>query len=205
MNPESLPTVNRGDPVRAEHHNSLVKAIRRRTPTSSTTIKVVETSSGFYCDLVRNAGGSGGAGGCQYSWTPNKVRTIEGFDVVVLNAGSVSGATVNVNGTNILSNPELQIPNNNPLTTHIVYLSIPVTKIKTADNFVYGCTITGGVATVEVATSLPTSTQSTRYHELFRWKNGRLFNQVGKYNVAVFCRDDGTSTDVGVFTILTAG
>lgn len=203
MNLESLPSVHRGDAVKAEHHNSLVKAIRRRTPSSSQTIKIVETSSGFYCETIRG-GSSGSEGGCQYSWTPRKVRTIEGYDVVVLNAGSVSGATTNVNGVNILANPELQIPNAAD-TTQIIYLNIPVTKIQTADSFVYGSTITGGVATVEVNTSLPPSTQSNRYHELFRWRNGRLFNQLGKYNVAVYCRDDGTSTGVGVFTILTAG
>jgi hypothetical protein len=142
---------------------------------------------------------------CSYAWTPTKIGNSGGNDQLVLNVGSVSGATVKIDGENILTNPTLEVPDTAD-TTQIVYLTIPVTKIKTANNFVYGCTITGGVATVNVATTLPTpNTQYNRYHELFRWRNGALFNQVGKYNVAVYCRDDGTSTDVGVFTILTAG
>lgn len=142
---------------------------------------------------------------CSYAWTPTKTGNSGGNDQLVLNVGSVSGATTKIGGVDILTNPTLEVPDTAD-TTQIVYLTIPVTKIKTANDFVYGCTITGGVATVNVATTLPTpNTQDDRYHELFRWRNGVLFNQVGKYNVAVYCRDDGTSTGVGVFTILTAG
>lgn len=175
------------------------------------SIKIDGATSGQSRDGELNFKLSAGAAaaGCEYSWTPTKTGNDgAGNDLLTLNVGGVSAgggsATVNIDGANILTNPTLEVPDTAD-TTQIVYLDIPVTKVKTANDFVYNCTVTGGVATVEVATTLPTSSQTTRYVELFRWRNGALFNQVGKYNVAVYCRDDGTSSDVGVFAILTAG
>lgn len=144
-----------------------------------------------------------GGGVCKYAWTPTKTGNDgAGNDLLTLNVGGVSAgggpATVKIDGVNILTNPTLEVPDTAD-TTQIVYLDIPVTKVKTANDFVYGCTVTGGVATVEVATELPPSSQTTRYVELFRWRNGALFNQLGKYNVLIAVRDDGTSTNVGVF------
>ena len=63
---EIFPNVKPGDAVRAEHLNAIVKGVRARTPTSSPTVKVVETATGFYMES-RAAGRPGsGSGGCDY-------------------------------------------------------------------------------------------------------------------------------------------
>ena len=205
---EIFPNVKPGDAVRAEHLNAIVKGVRARTPTSSPTVKVVETATGFYMES-RAAGRPGsGSGGCDYSWTPSFAGNDGvGNDHVQLNVGSVSGATVTITdaetlvATSILAvpSPKLAIPDSG---LYIAYVEITGTKTKTANDFVTGFTISS--ATIKVSDGVPASSQSVRRLELFRWYNGTLYSQLTRYNLLLYCRDDGTSTDVGVFSFLPA-
>lgn len=140
---------------------------------------------------------TGGGADCVYAWQPTLAGTSGTNDLVTLEVGSLSGATVTIGGTDILDNPPPQL-SISQTGTQIAYLEVTGTKTKTANDFVTGFTISG--ATIQVGTSVPASSQTVRRLELFRWYDGAVFSQLTKFNLALACRDDGNSNDVGVFT-----
>lgn len=147
----------------------------------------------------------GGGGSCEYSWTPNFIENDGGGnDIVRLNVGTLNDSALitldDAGGggdTDILELPTLAIPDD---ALQIIYLEVTGATTKTANDFVTGFSV--ATATIEVGTSLPASSQTVRRLELFRWYAGALFNQSRRYNLHLDCRDDGSSSNVGVFTFL---
>lgn len=131
---------------------------------------------------------------CEYNWYPTKVGNSGGYDLVVLNPGTISpipstygGVTIGA-GTDLLTadpQPQLQIPDTTDLVS-VVYLKLAVSRV-TSDGFTSAATIS--VANILVGAALPTNTNTERYIELWRWKNGQLLYSPNiKHNMALICR-----------------
>lgn len=175
MNPESLPQVKPGDSVKADHHNSLVKAVRRRTPVSSPTIKIVETSSGFYCETVRNA--SVGGGGPEYAWTPKRVND----ELIEMSAGSISdGVTTRT--------PNVSAIAVSATALQYIYLvcTLNVTRI---DGFVTGGTVTA--ASVITYSGIQTNNDTTGYILLCTWQAGAIVDRFRYWSIECQINDNG--------------
>jgi hypothetical protein len=58
---DTLPLPRVGDTIKAEHIAALSTAIKKRSPLNSPTVKIRETSEGFYMEARGSGGGSGGS------------------------------------------------------------------------------------------------------------------------------------------------
>lgn len=83
---DQLPYVKSGDPIKAEHINAIVKALKLRTPRPSDTVSVRQTANGFVMDA---ASGGGGASSFRGAWCP----TIINDELISLSAGSINDGT----------------------------------------------------------------------------------------------------------------
>lgn len=176
MNPESLPQVKPGDSVKADHHNSLVKAVRRRTPVSSPTIKIVETSSGFYCETVRN--GSVGAAQTRHPFYVSSAGTVT--------PGTVNGSMVTLSGEpldNTLNVINMEI--NGP-----IWLAITFTLTWTSTSPAYLASAVFSSATIGHNDGLPSNTTSVKYYQIGNVSGG-IATMTIRNNVTAFLLDNG--------------
>lgn len=157
MTPEPLPIVKPGDAVRAEHHNALVRAIRRRTPVSSPTVDVVETSSGFYCSS-KSGGGGGGMNAFSGNWKPTSTNS----ETVTISSGTIfDGAT-----TTIVPDTTVNVTSGE---LNYIYLECTLSP-SFIDGYVVGGIVTG--ASILSDTDVRINGNTVAYILLCTWQDG---------------------------------
>ena len=163
---DQLPSPKAGELIEAEHIAQIVKAIRKRTPRNSPTVRVVESADGFW--LEAKAGGGGGGGGFSGAWKPSYVNE----ELINLTAGSISDGitTFTPTVTDIVVDSE---------SLNYVYLECD-TDITTVGGYVVGGTITAAI--VKSYTTTKTNTNTKAYLLLCVWQTGtgtryRYFSQ----------------------------
>lgn len=155
---EVFPNVKSGDAVRADHINTLVRAIRRRTPINSPTVDVVENATGF---ALRARPGGGGGGGFRGLWHPTKVND----EAVKIGAGTL------FDGTTLHTIAESTIAVSASALNYIYLVcGLSPTYI---DGYVTGGTVTA-TPTVAAYSSAQVNTNSTAYILLHTWQAGAL-------------------------------
>lgn len=142
---DQLPYVKSGDPIKAEHINAIVKALKLRTPRHSDTVSVRQTANGFVMDA---ASGGGAMSGFTGAWNP-----IVSSDqtTVTLSAGSINDGTQ----TWLPDVTEIELV---PSVLNYIYLKCQLSPT-TEDSFVTGGDLS---STVILATS-STQTNSNTY------------------------------------------
>lgn len=168
MLPEFLNNVKPGDVVKADHHNSLIKAIQRRTPISSPSVKIVETATGFYCEAAR---GGGSASSFRGLWYPSKVNN----ESVKIGAGSL------FDGTTFHSVPETTVAVS-PTALNYIYLvcNLSATLV---DGYVAGGTVSS-TPTIARYSSVQPNNNSTGYILLCTWQAGAVVDRYAYFALA---------------------
>jgi hypothetical protein len=177
MNPESLPQVKPGDTVKADHHNSLVKAVRRRTPVSSPTIKIVETSSGFYCEIVRN----GASTGATQTRHPFYVSSTGAVTPGTVNGSMVTLSEEPLDNTSNVINMEINGP---------IWLAITFTLTWTSTSPAYLASAVFSSARIGHNDGLPSNTTSVKYYQIGNVSGG-IATMTIRDNVTAFLLDNG--------------
>lgn len=176
MNLESLPQVKPGDSVKADHHNSLVKAIRRRTPVSSQTVKIVETTSGFYCETIHS--GSRASAQSHPFLAPSRASSSS-----VIQAGSVNGNLVTGSPVNIATEGTAQL-----------YIRVTITLTISANGYVADNFASETAWIYQTGSIVPDNTSSFFYVPVATYSNGVKTVQHLTTNISLRPRDDGTGT-----------
>lgn len=184
---DHLPMPRVGDVIKAEHIAAIRNAIKKRTPQSSPTVAVVETSAGFYME-TRRSGGILPAPTthpflCPSRATADAPSTVEG--------GTVNG--VIVTGLDITIS-----------TIGTKYVYLVVTKsgggtliASSASGWVTG--FTGVIAaTLGTGSSIPADTNSALYRLVATYVDGVKTTQDTISSMMVAARDDQTSTSTAV-------
>jgi hypothetical protein len=154
---DTLPMPRVGDTIKAEHIAAISRALKKRTPRNSPTVKVHETADGFYLDAAPGGGASSSFRG---AWYPTKVND----ELINLTPGSITdGVTTRTpTVTNIVVSAT---------APQYIYLVCGLTPT-IVDGYVTGGTIDS--ATVQAFGSLQTNTNTTGYILLFTWQAGVL-------------------------------
>lgn len=154
---EVFPNVKSGDAVRADHINTLVRAIRRRTPINSPTVDVVENASGF---ALRARPGGGGGGGFRGLWHPTRVN-----DEAVKIGGGIVYDGVN---THIVADATVAV---SASALNYIYLVCELNPTF-EDGYVAGGTLLS--VGFHVSTSPELNTNTHAYILLHTWQEGAL-------------------------------
>jgi hypothetical protein len=152
-----LPSPKVGELIKADHIASITKAIRKRTPRNSPTVKVVETADGFWLEAKTGGAASGRFVGC---WHPTAVNE----ELINLTAGSITDGIT----TYLPDVTDITVHATNP---QFIYLVCAITA-DTVDGYVTGGSITS--ATVQAFSSLQTNTDTTGYVLLCTWQEGAI-------------------------------
>lgn len=168
MLPEFLNNVKPGDAVKADHHNSLIKAIQRRTPTSSPSVKVVETATGFYCEAVSNGGIASNFRGL---WFPSRVND----ESVKIGAGSL------FDGTTLHMVPETTVVVSSTALNYI-YL-VCALSATLVDGYVAGG-IVSSTPTISASPSVLANNNTTGYIMLCTWQSGAVVDRFAYFALA---------------------
>lgn len=115
---DQLPYVKSGDPIKAEHINAIVKAVKMRTPRPSNTVTVRQTSNGFVMDAATSAS-SGSASAILPLQCVTSSRTTDNTEIVV-EPGTVLGVMPTIGGTALDAGTAPTISVSNYETRYIV-------------------------------------------------------------------------------------
>lgn len=186
---DQLPNPLPGDPVRAEHIRQIVRAIRRRTPRPSPSVRPVQLGDGgFALETVYSGGGSGASLGVWHNFQPRKFNA----ELITLSPGTINGSYPTIGGTSINTDPRPQLTVSGTVgVTNIIYAVVTFT-LTTDSGFVTG--FTASSLTIESHTSVQSNTSSKRYIELFRWRNGALLSTTQYWNIGLRAEDSGSAT-----------
>lgn len=151
---DTLPSPKAGELIKADHIAQITKAIRKRTPRNSPTVRVVETADGFWLE-ARTGGGGSRFVGC---WYPTKVNS----ELINLTAGSITdGITTYL--------PDVTYIAVHATNAQYIYLVCTITPTL-VDGYVTGGTIDS--ATVQAFSALQTNSNTTGYVLLCSWQAG---------------------------------
>ncbi len=186
---DQLPNPLPGDPVRAEHIRQIVRAIRRRTPRPSPSVRPVQLGdAGFALETVYNSGGSGASLGIWHNFQPQRFNP----ELITVSPGTINGNYPTIGGTSINSDPAPQLVVSATVgVTNIVYAVVTFT-LTIDSGFVTG--FTASSYTIEAYTSAQSHTSTKRFIELFRWRNGALLSTTQYWNIGLRAEDSGIAT-----------
>jgi len=172
---DQLPLPKVGDPIKAEHIAAITRAISKRTPRNSTSVKVHELADGFYLEAAPGRSSSTFKG----AWYPSR----EAANLLNLTAGLLyDGVTTHFpQVTNITIHPE---------ALRYIYLVCTLTPT-TVDGFVTGGTV-NATPVITAYSSTQTNTNTTAYILLFTWQAGALLQRYAYWNMACQLRNVNT-------------
>lgn len=181
---DQLPLPKVGDPIKAEHIAAISKALRKRTPLNSPSVKVREVADGFYLE----AGGGGGLSTppCSYNWKPRKINS----ELISVSAGQIMGTTVSSSGLAV-----------HATDLNYVYARVAVTPVVT-NAFVTSATFSGHTIVSSTSTLSDSETAGvyTRHFLLFTWQAGALVAQTIRFNIGIKVRGAETAPTFESYT-----
>ncbi len=170
---DQLPYVKTGDPIKAEHINAIVKALKLRTPRPSDTVSVRQTANGFVMDAASGGGANNAFRGC---WCPTFRKVGETLKVDFTQGYLTDGvSTVTPTVTDITCPTATD-------TLYYAYLAVNFTPTE-VDGYVTGGTI--GSVSVIIDTSIPSNTNSTGYILLCTIRNGAVVDRHSFWSLGI--------------------
>lgn len=167
---DTLPLPRIGDPIKAEHIAAISKALRKRTPLNSPSVKVCETANGYYLTAKSSVAASSFKG----CWYPSRVNA----ELIKLTAGSISDGITTFT-------PAVTSITVSATALQYVYLVCSITPT-IVDSFVTGGVITA--ASVQAFNMAQTTDNTTAYVLLCTWQSGVLISRYTFWSLqAEFC------------------
>jgi hypothetical protein len=185
---DTLPMPRVGDTIKAEHIAAISRALKKRTPRNSPTVKVHETADGFYLDAESVA--AGGKASPPFTFPGQILADIP----AIVKGGTVNGVPV-TNGTDALPTGKVAV---STIGTVYAYLEVTITKSTTASGYVVGiASIT--TAIMKSAGSVPANTSTVLCRQVASFYNGKKLTQDIKTSMEVAIRGYNATGDFLTF------